>query len=164
MRAAHLIVTTGLLSAALALDSSPASAEGISAGGGLVYGTEIEELGIQLNGYYDLGDVVENLRVGADFTYWFVDDPASVWTFNINGHYIFLRPDAALVYGLAGLNIYHYSVEAFGFETSVTEPGLNLGIGGEYSVAEQLGLYAELKYVISDADQAVLGAGARYRF
>jgi opacity protein-like surface antigen len=164
MRAAHLIVTTGLLSAALALDSAPASAEGISAGGGFVYGTEIEELGIQLNGYYDLGDVVENLRVGGDFTYFFAPEGLTYWTLNANGHYIFLRPDALMVYGLAGLNLSHVSID-LGFVTaSDDEIGLNLGAGLEYSVVEQLGLYAEIKYVISEANQAVLGAGARYRF
>lgn len=163
MRAAMIAWTTGLVTLAWG-SSSTARAEGISVGGGLVYGTEAEKVGLQLNGYYDLSEAVMNLRVGGAFNYFFVQEGLSYSALNANAQYVFLRPDALMVYGLAGLNLTFVSVETPIGDVSNTEIGLNLGIGAEYSVAEQVGLFAEIKYVISEADQAVIGLGARYRF
>lgn len=65
------------------------------------------------------------------------------------------------MYGLAGLNITTVS-PAF-TDDSETEAGINVGIGTEYYL-DFLSIYGELKYVLSDFDQLVLGAGARIPF
>ena len=63
------------------------------------------------------------------------------------------------IYGIGGLNI--TTLELIGADDSETELGVNLGIGGEYHL-ENLSLFGELKYVASDFDQVVLGAGVRF--
>ena len=162
MRARSAFLLGSLALVWLALDARSARAEGISAGGGLAYGSEVEELGIQLNGYYDLAPHVENLRLGGAFTYYFADDPVTYWELDLNGQYVFVRPDQFLFYGFGGLNFSHVEVDLGFAQQSDTKVGLNLGIGGEFSVAEQVGLFVDLKYVVSDFDQAVIAFGARF--
>lgn len=158
----HLLAVA-IIPIALAASSRPASAEG-RVGGGLAYGTEIEEFGLQLNGYYDLASTLAGLRVGGEFTYFFASDPTTFWTLNANGHYVFYDADALGIYGLAGLNLSRVTVDIGFGSASSTEIGLNLGAGAEYAVAERVSLFGELKYVVSDFDQAVIVAGARYAF
>lgn len=143
----------------------------IKAGGGLVYGTEIENLGLQLNGYYRL-PANDQIFVGGDFTYYFPDKSTffgaeirTTWIeFNINGQYHFFDDDQFGAYGLGGLNYtsLRFSTEFNGFEESDSESeiGLNIGGGVEYELDFGL-IYGELKFVISDADQLVIGAGVR---
>jgi outer membrane immunogenic protein len=159
------MLATFTATAALALAANDAAAEP-RVGAALVYGTEIEEVGLQLNGYYGL-DQVPGLRVGAEFTYFFVGDPVTFWTIDLNAQYRFIEPGPFGAYGIAGLDIAHGSVDIdlgpLGDEsTSSTDIGLNLGIGAEYAVTENVELFAEVKYVISDYDQAVLAIGGRY--
>lgn len=164
MRSIQLAVATLLATSALALLPDEAAAQP-RVGLGLVYGTEIEEVGLQLNGYYGLDQVLLGLRVGADFSYYFVEDPASFWTLDLNGQYRFIEPGPFGAYAIAGLEIARASVEGFGVEVSNTEVGLNLGIGAEYAVVPNVELFAEVEYVIiSETDQAVFTIGGRYLF
>ncbi|TVR14973.1 MAG: hypothetical protein EA391_11715 [Balneolaceae bacterium] len=55
------IITTGI--------SCNVKAQDISIGGGISYGFDIEEIGIQLSGTYGLN---ENMRVGADIVYYLI--------------------------------------------------------------------------------------------
>ncbi|HTV22731.1 MAG TPA: outer membrane beta-barrel protein [Polyangiaceae bacterium] len=136
-------------------------------GAGLVYGTDIEEVGVQLNGYYGLDGSLDGLRLGAEFAYYFVDDPASFWTVDLNGQYRFVGPGPFGAYFIAGLDIARFSIDVDlgplgDDDVSDTEVGLNLGIGAEYAVSHNVELFGELKYVISDYDQAVFAVGARF--
>lgn len=143
----------------------------VNAGGGLAYGTEVEGLGLHLNGFYDIPNH-EEIRAGAEFTYYFPEsfDGGSVRysEFNINGHYRFFENDDIAAYGLGGLNYMTYTVsydENFlGFSGgSTSKVGLNIGAGAEYGV--NFGsLFGELKFVISDFDQLVISFGARIPF
>jgi outer membrane immunogenic protein len=151
---------------ALALSANDALAEP-RVGAALVYATDIEEVGLQLNGYYGLGDVLPGLRVGAEFSYYFAEDPLTFWTLDLNGQYRFIEPGPFGAYGIAGLDIAHAAVDLDlgplgDASSSSTEIGLNLGIGAEYAVTENVEIYAEVKYVISELDQAVLAIGGRY--
>jgi opacity protein-like surface antigen len=141
-------------------------------GGGLVYGSELEKLGIQLNYYYFLTAL---LAVGGDFTLFFpeseeaggVKSTATWMAFNINAHYILFTAIAMRAYVLAGLNfaLFRFKVSGGGFSVSdsTSEIGLNLGGGIEYALAVGF-LFAELKYIIGEFDQLVIAAGYRYRF
>lgn len=151
---------------ALTLLTHEAAAQPLRVGAGLAYGTEIEELGLQLNGYYGLDQVLEGLRVGAEFTYFLVEDPVTFWTLDLNGHYRFLPPGPFGAYAIAGIDIARISVDLGPLvgDGSETEIGLNLGVGAEYAVVENVELFGELKYVISDYDQAVIAIGGRFLF
>lgn len=132
-----------------------------SAGAGLAYGTDVEELGIRAVGVYQFA---EEWRGAADFIYYFdgVED-VSLWELNTNAHYVFSNDDKFLAYALAGLNLIAVTVDlgviGGGKETN-TEAGLNIGAGGQYFVTENVSIHGEVKYAISDADQIVIGIGA----
>jgi hypothetical protein len=158
-----LVLATLMMTTALAVSANEACAEP-RLGAGLVYGTEIEEFGVQLNGYYGLEQALPGLRVGAEFSYYFVEDPVTFWTLDVNGQYRFIEPGPFGAYAIAGLDIARVSVDLgpLGGDASDTEIGLNLGIGAEYAVTENVEIFGELKYVISDYDQAVFAVGGRF--
>lgn len=148
--------------------SNIASAQ-ISVGGGLAFGTEVEELGIQAGGVYTIN---EEFRAAADFIYYLTGDDNDFggdftwWEFNANGHYLFVTEEDMIVYALGGLNFasfsYDFNFEGFGGgSVSETEIGLNIGAGLEYGLGFA-DLYGELKYALSSADQLVLSAGLRF--
>ncbi|MEX0929155.1 MAG: outer membrane beta-barrel protein [Balneolales bacterium] len=158
--------------------TDPASPYTLKAGGGLVYGTEIENAGLQLNGYYRL-PANEQIFVGGDLTYFFPDSESfpggsssqRLLAININGQYHFYQENEIGAYGMGGLN---YAMLRFSsefddigdeFDVSETESeiGLNIGAGVEYELDFGL-IYGEIKFVISDFDQLVIGAGVRLPF
>lgn len=146
----------------------------IKVGGGLIFGSGVGEgdldnsIGINAGGYYSFD---EKIRAGANFKFYFPDKEGgaklTVWELNFNGNYIFVEDEGKRAYGLAGINITSVNFDFDGNDffgggsASDSEFGLNLGIGGEYDV--NFGsLYAEIKYIVSDADQLVIGAGVRF--
>jgi opacity protein-like surface antigen len=160
-------ITTSIflvLFSVLAVQSAQAQ---FKAGVGLMYGSEVEQLGIRVDGVYTIN---EQFRGVADFGYYFPEDmnggSINYWELNINGNYMFFSdPDQGLnAYALAGLNFFNASVEIDGFgSSSSNETGLNLGAGLEYNL-DFAELFAEAKFVISDADQLNIGAGLRFPF
>jgi len=162
-------VTCILFVAFISLAFSNIATAQISVGGGLAFGTEVEELGIQAGGVYTIN---EDFRAGADFIYYLTGDDSDFganftwWEFNANGHYLFLSEEDMIVYALGGLNFasfsYDFNFEGFGGgSVSETEIGLNVGAGIEYGLGFA-DLYGELKYALSSADQLVLSAGLRF--
>ena len=160
--------------ALFSLFSTEASAQ-LWFGGGLVFGSEIENIGLQANGHLVVNE--ENkLRIGADITYFFTDKASvdelelktSVFAINVNGHYMLVSSDVLILYALGGLNFGFVSVDASGpasqfldlVDTNDTEIGLNIGGGVEYGVPFGR-VYAELKYVLGGFDQLVIGGGVR---
>src|SRR5699024_11006613 len=78
----------------------------IKIGGGLIYGTEIENLGLRADGYYRIN---EDFRAGAALGYFFPKSVGEVdfswFEIDFNGNYIFHEEDELMAYGLAGINI-----------------------------------------------------------
>lgn len=130
-----------------------------------MYGSEVEELGLQVNGTYTIN---EQFRAAADVGFFFVDDTngidTSFWTINANGHYLIQEIPKVTLYGLAGLNVTTVSNEfdtPFGrVDETDSELGLNAGVGGEFPL-KAVNLFSEIKYIIGDADQLVWTAGVR---
>jgi outer membrane protein X len=159
-----IIAISSLFVATLFLSNTNAFAQ--SVGAGLAYGSEVEAIGIQVNGVYGFSD---NLRGAADFTLFFPDQPSngdySFWTLNANAHYLFMAEGTTNVYGLAGLNYATSEITSnsqFGsFSVSSSEVGLNLGGGAEFGVGFG-NIFVEAKYVVSDLDQLVLDGGVRF--
>jgi len=150
---------------------------GIKVGGGLMFGSGVNgssdldnHLGLRLNGVYTID---EQFRAGADIGYFFPDKQGglkmTVWELDLNGNYVFYNDatNGASAYALAGLNYLNMNVDydtnsQFGTVSgSDSEAGLNLGVGGEYAVNFGV-LYAEMKYVLSNADELVIDAGVRF--
>jgi len=157
----HLFVILFFMTICLVLSHAQ-----IELGGGLAFGTEIENLGIQARGRISLD---ENFKIVPNLTYFFTDDNELFDTnyFSIDGdvHYVFDLESVEL-YPLAGINIGIVRVEYDGpgssnidSDDSDTELGLNIGGGALYQINDQLTGFGELKFVISDFDQAVITAG-----
>ena len=136
----------------------------ISVGGGLVYGTDLEELGIQVGGTYVLN---ENMRLGADVIYWLMESgegfSVTFLEVNANFNYIFYDENDLILYGLGTLGIHYAKVSSdFGglFSYSDTELGLGIGAGLEYNLGG-VKLYVEPRFFLSGFDQLALAAGVR---
>ncbi len=154
--------------------SSQASAQ-LWFGGGLVYGGEVENIGVQANAHLVVNE--ENkIRIGADITYFLTDKVSageteiktSVFAINVNGHYMLVTSEQLILYAIGGLNFGFVSVDVSGLgsqfinfvDDTSTELGLNVGGGVEYTVPFGR-VYGELKYVLGGFDQLVIGAGVR---
>lgn len=148
-----------------------------SAGVGLMYGSEIEQLGVRGDVVYQIND---DFRAVADLGIFFpekndfgggVESKVTWWEINANGNYLYYRDDTRgfMAYALAGLNFATVKVSFEGttptnnIEDSETEVGLNIGTGMEYALGFA-NLFAEVKYVLGDADQLNLGLGFRFIF
>lgn len=140
----------------------------IQIGPGLMYGSQIENLGIKVDGYYTIDD---QFRAGVDLAYYFPDNntfgnteiTTNYFAVNLNGNYIFITEKEFMAYALAGINILSISSSGGGGSASTSETGLNLGAGIEYGL-DFGNLFGELKLagLGGDADQLVLGAGVRF--
>ena len=139
--------------------------EGESAVGvNLVYGTEIESLGVGAR--YQYG-VLEQLRTEVGFNYFFEHNHMSWWDVNINAHYLLgIANDKFYIYPIAGLNYtmvdFKSELNDLGEENHV---GLNLGVGLEYELDEHFGASLEFRHtIIRKVDQGVIGLGINYKF
>lgn len=143
----------------------------ISVGGGLAYGTDVEDIGIQVGGTYVLN---ENMRLGADIIYWLIGSDTLFgdtisYTFleiNANFNYIFYDENDLILYGIGTLGI-HYAKVSFDFDDALfsgsgsdTELGLGVGAGLEYNLGG-VKLYVEPRFFLSGFDQLQLAAGVR---
>lgn len=92
----------------------------------------------------------------------------SAFLFDIDAHYVFNSLDRFEFYGLGGLNItvlrnkskYDFPVSDFDPGASTESAlGLNIGVGSYMKMAEQLDVFAEVKYIVSGRSQFILTAG-----
>lgn len=161
-------VSIGVLFLAMFFVTHTANAQFLL-GGGLVYGADIEAIGIQANGVYTLNEE-QGINLAGDLTLYFPEETlgvdVSLFAINANGHYVFTTTETLMAYALAGLNIAIVEVGVnFGGvigSTSVsdTELGINAGAGAQFDVGFGYA-YAEAKLVLGGFDQFVIGGGIR---
>jgi len=149
----------------------------ITAGGGLLFGSEIETLGLGVNGQYFITDNLAG-QVGINFFFPNKEEVSvfevkqSLWTINLNAnYYIDVNNETVRPYALGGINISNSKVSSdinfgddlpgFEPEASDTAFGLNLGGGADFYVSDVVTPFAQIKYVISDFDQLVIMGGVR---
>ena len=123
-------------------------------GARLVYGSEIEKLGLGIVGQYGITNEVR----GDASLFYYPDSDFSAFEFNANAHYL-LGNDSVTFYPFAGLNITNIKHVA-------TKPGLNVGCGIEFPLTDKLVFAAEAKYIIAKKGfaQFVIGGGLNFRF
>ena len=167
-----ILVITGLFTTqATAQTNFERGQIGINAG--FAYGFDMEEPGIRVGATYFLS---ENIRVGADLTYWLVDSDMdydmgvdiTFLEFNGNFHYLFLQENGLIIYGIGALGLHYadvsYDMEEWGgpsYGYSDTELGLGIGGGIEYSLGG-VSIFAEPKLFLSGFDQLKFNAGVRF--
>lgn len=144
----------------------------LRAGAGLVYATEIGNIGLNFNGAYA---ITEEWEASLGFSHIFEKDYLSYNILDLDAHYVFYQHDEKLnVYGLAGLGFTFWkaTIPAMNFgmystpEASATgtETGLNLGIGANYKLSDKLNLAPEIRYTIMDGSYLRIGASVQYMF
>lgn len=132
----------------------------MAVGGNLLYGTEINSVGLGVKFQYG---ILEHLRGEGSFNYYFQNKGFRMWDLNANAHYVFDITEKFHAYPLAGLTVVNKSYSDI--DDSITRFGLNLGGGCEYDVNEHWRVNAEFKYsIVSTIDQAVFSLGAVYKF
>lgn len=152
-------VITAAASLALVFVLTPNTASAQAFGAGAYYDTEVEELGLGANVVFHTGGVIDHSRVGIDFKYWLVDGGA-YYTGNIDGHYLFFKGPQALSYGILGLNVSTFNFDN-DFVDDIVDLGVNLGAGGELTLAQNIALYGEAKFLLSlgDIDSRIIAGG-----
>ena len=135
-----------------------------AAGLNLVYGSEIESLGLGARFQYG---ILDQLRAEVGFNYFFEKNHMSWWEVNINAHYLLgLWNEQLYIYPLAGMN---YTMVDFKGELDdkgeQNHVGLNLGAGIEYEINDHFGVNFEYRHtIIRKVDQGVFGLGINYKF
>ena len=135
-----------------------------AAGLNLVYGSEIENMGLGARFQYG---ILDQLRAEVGFNYFFEKNHMSWWDVNINAHYLLgLWNEQLYIYPLAGMN---YTMVDFKGELDdkgeQNHVGLNLGAGIEYEINDHFGVNFEYRHtIIRKVDQGVFGLGINYKF
>lgn len=133
-------------------------------GANLVYGSEIESMGLGARFQYG---VIDQLRAEVSFNGFFQHNHLSWWDVNLNAHYLVaLKNDKFYIYPLAGINYtmvdYKGDLNDKGEENHV---GLNVGAGLEYEITDHWGVNMEYRHtIIRKVDQGVIGLGVNYKF
>lgn len=138
----------------------------------LAYGSEIENIGIGATAEFG---IMEKLSVAPSFVYFLPKEEGPIkWNWfevNADANYYFLQDDGFQLFGLAGLNYTHVKVKSdvdFGpyggsYDASDGRIGLNLGAGVNLDLGGNIMPFANLKYVIIDDGQLVVGAGVKFK-
>ena len=145
-----------------------ASVAQVRIGAFLANGTELEQWGLGVNAEFFIN---EKMSIQPNLLFYFPekvgDYKFSWWELNGDFHYYFVSQDVVSFYGKAGLNFMNYKVKydgpSTGFDISGSDSyvGVNLGIGANFNVGGVLP-FGELKYVLGDADQAVISLGVKF--
>ena len=153
-----------------------------AAGVRLMYGTEIESLGLGIDFQYC---VIDHVRGEVSFNYFFEHDDINWMDVNLNAHYLVSLMDHKMfLYPLAGLN-YTMSKRTVHEEPRTewddegnprTIPGgkhsdeenhvgLNVGAGIEYKFNDHFSAGLEYRHtIIRKVDQGVFGVNLHYHF
>lgn len=135
----------------------------------LAYGSEIESLGIGLNAEFP---AMENLTIAPSIIYYLPQKEFGIsvnWLeVNANANYYFISDEKMSVYALGGINYSSISASTDGglgmgsYKASEGRLGLNLGGGINIETGGNLIPFGELKYVLIQGGQLVIGAGIKY--
>ena len=161
------------MGASQAQDLQGESAVGIK----LMYGTEIESMGIGVDYQYCF---IDHLRGEVGFNYFFEHDHVNWMDVNVNAHYVFSMMDHKLfLYPLVGLNytmakvkVPEYVISEEGEIISTKSVsyeenhiGLNVGAGAEYKFNDHFSAGLEYRHtIIRKVDQGVIGLNLHYHF
>jgi hypothetical protein len=175
-----LVISIGLIMSNLVVAQTGKKVA--SAGGAVIYGSEIGNIGLNLFGSWNVG---ENVRVvpslslfiphHEDFLGWRKSN--SMWEINVDGHYIAPVVENKIdLYPLAGLNIAFLTFKGepnntdlihnpkYDYHTSELDPGLNIGFGGDYIMSTHVKFILEFRYTVSNYSQFTVKGGVAYLF
>lgn len=141
----------------------------ISVGGGVVYGTDINNIGISVNGKYEIN---EKWSAAPAFTYFLKKDFVNWSALDLDANYQLTEiENVGSLYAIGGLNMTFYKVKfeadlgEFGdYSNSITgsNAGVNLGLGLTVPAGDNFIIAPEIKYSISNG--SYLRAGVKILF
>ncbi len=167
-RVFKLIIATVIISS---LFTTKTNAQEINLGGGLLLGTDRPSFGLQFKGTYGMDMVLENLSGSLEFALFFPSTSGfydyNRWSIDIDGNYTFWSAAGFEFYGIAGLNITHYTKKYNGNLVNIgddigTKPGLNAGAGVNYKFSSNLRAFSEVKYALSNYNQTTINFGVLF--
>ena len=108
-------------------------------GANLVYGSEIESMGIGARFQYG---ILDQLRAEVGLNYFFEHNHTTWWDVNINAHYLLpVWNNQLYFYPLVGLNYTMTRVKLPGMKADEeNHVGMNVGAGVEYEFTEHFGV------------------------
>jgi len=157
----------------LILFSAKTYSQSVSVGGGLVYGDDIEEPGINLRVYYNLPG--NRVCFGPEFSTFLShkenvngeDIEIDLYELNLNVHYIFELTHKLGFYPFTGLNFSREKeqIEIAGVHETFTEEkfGLNLGFGAHYAYNKVV-FFTEYDHLFGNLHQNSITLGLFYTF
>lgn len=163
-----LIIATVFITSLFSIKSN---AQEIKLGGGLIIATDRPPLGLQFKGTYGMDMMLENLSGSLEFAVLFPATQGNYdynrWTLDVDGNYVFWKAADFDFYGIAGLNISHYSASYTGSfpgnnDIVGTKPGLNAGAGVNYGFSAKMSAYSEVKYILSNYNQSLFNIGVLF--
>ncbi len=133
-------------------------------GGGIAYGGEIKNIGIQARGDFQFGDY---WAVAPHLTYFL---PKTVgtekWNWlsaSVDVHYLFGESRYLYFYPLAGVNVSYRSIKHNSSDNNESnfKIGADLGFGGVYEIHRERFIFLEFQYVLfeDELSQPVISAG-----
>lgn len=139
----------------------------ISVGGGLHYGTDINNVGFSANGKYEFN---ESWAAAPSFTYFLKKNNVNWSALDLDANYQITEiGEIGGLYGIGGLNLtfWGYKIDdsllgeyaAFygDLDTNATEVGLNLGLGLNVVATEKLAIAPEIRYTVGGANYFRIG-------
>lgn len=141
----------------------------ISVGGGLWYGTDINNVGFSINGKYQ---ITEKIAAAPAFTYFLKKDYVTWSTLDLNGTYNITEfENVGSLYGIGGFGLTFWGWDAketglgewadyYGesLDTSTTEFGLNVGAGLNIGINDKLSVAPEAMYTFGGVNYMRIGA------
>lgn len=126
---------------------------------GWTYAFGSDEGGLNIGGKYDIN---RQWDVVAGLSFYFPGKNYDLWMIDFDGHYKFPMGGGLVLYPLFGLNFTTYDSDYYENDAH-TEIGINAGGGAQFDIAGPFGAFLELKYILGNYDQGVLGLGVTYR-
>lgn len=145
----------------------------ISIGPGIAYGTEINNIGLSLNGKFEIN---EKFAIAPSFTYFLKKDFVTLSSLGINANYEITKiENTGILYGIGGLGVTFWSIDGRGFiekeygfqipagpfsqgyDANTTEIALNLGVGLNIFAGEKMNIAPEIMYTFGDIEYLTIG-------
>jgi len=124
-------------------------------GGGVWYATDMENVGISVNGAYFIND---NFSIAPSFTYFLAKNNVNWSMLDLDVNYSFTELDFGNLYAIGGLNLTFFSVDLGGWgKVSGTNTSFNAGIGLGMPIGDNMTLCPEVRYTFGDGDFLRIG-------
>lgn len=131
-----------------------------SVGPGVVYGTQIETIGVDGVIHYAFPN---KIGIMGGYTYFFEKSHETWSAIDVDATYdLYSMGDRGSLYALAGVNFLHNKVKVAGVSVTGNDTGFNLGAGWRIGMGTKASLVPEVRYTFGGGD--FLRVGVRLMF